>query len=310
MPSLISSRSYLGLAVEATPGTAVSPTHFVPIKTFKAGDNIKRVNDDGIRGVLAKDFGSYAATASADLSYDGQFYTDMPGYFLKAIFGQDTVTGSAAPYTHEFQLAPGNVVPPTLTITDFEVAGTRQYPYAVVEQFDLKWTGEGDVNYSVKMQSQQSTLLGTNPSSTFTNATPFLGWQSALTINGAANLNMTGGDLTIKRDIKPTYGANNTQQFTRMNVGQMEVTGKLSFDIVDYTEHNLYIQNNQYPIVVTFTQGSNVLVLQLSQAAIDKSDIDRSKEMVSVDLSFRGIYNSTDNGPMLIKLTNSVAAYS
>jgi hypothetical protein len=304
---LLSSLSFLGLAVETTPGTAAAATKFVPVKTFKATDDIKRVMDDGIRGVLAKDFGMYAGIAQANLEYEGQFYTDMPGYFLKCILGQDTVTGTG-PYTHKFSLLNG--MPPTLTITDYEVAGTRQYAYGVVEEVGLKWTSEGDLNYSVKMQSQQSTVLGSAPTPTYTNATPFLGWQGSLKINGANNLNMVSGDMTIKRDVKPTFGANNTQQFTRMNVGPVEVSGKLTFDIVDYTEHQLYLQNSQYPFVITFTQGTNVLTLTMSQCAIEKSEIDRSQEQVRVDLSYRALYNSTDNGPIQISLTNGLATYN
>lgn len=308
MPSLISQLSYLGLALETTPGTAVAPSHFVPIKTFKAGDEIKRIMDDGKRGVLAKDFGMYAATAMAQLEYEGQFYPDIPGYFLKCVMGTDTVTGTAAPYTHAFTLS--NAQPPTLTMTDYEVAGTRQYAYGVVEELSLKWTAEGDLTYTTKMQSQQSSVLGTAPTQSYTAAAPFLGYEASLKINGATNLNLVGGDMMLKRMVKPTYGANNTQQFTRMNVGELEVSGKLTFDIQDYTEHNLYLQNNQYPTVITFTQGTNILTLQMSQMAVDKSTVDRSQEMVRVDMSYKGIYNATDGGPVKISLQNSIAAYS
>lgn len=303
---LLSSLSFLGFAVETTPGTAVPATKFVPIKSFKAEDDIKRILDDGRRGVLAKDFGMYAGTASATLEYEGMMYPDMPGYFIKAIMGNDTVNGTG-PYTHSFTLS--NSMPPTLTITDYEVAGARQYAYGVVEEFGLKWASDGDVTYNVKMQAQASTVV-TTPTSTFTNAQPFLGWQAGLTINGATNYNMVSGELTLKREVKPTYGANNTQQFTRMNVGPLEVSGKMTFEIVDYTEHQLYLNNTQQPVVITFTQGSNILTLQMSQCGIEKSVIDRSQEMVRADVSFRGLYNATDNGPIKITLQNNIANYN
>lgn len=306
--SLLSSLSYLGLAFETTPGTIVAPTTFIPVKTFKPVDDFKRVMDDGKRGVLAKDFGMFDATHMASLEYEGQFYTDTPGYFLKAILGKDTVTGSGAPYSHAFTLASGAT--PSLTITDFEVAGTRQYAYACAEELQLKWTSEGELQYTTKLQSQASTILGTAPTSSFTTATPFMGWDTALEINGAADLNMVSGDMTLKRTLKPTYGANNTQSFTRMNVGELEVSGKLTFDIVDYTEHDLYLQNSQYPFIITFTQGTNTLTLQMSTCAIEKSEIDRSQEMVRVDLSYRALWNPTDAGPMKATLVNSVATYT
>lgn len=308
MPNaLLSALSKVGIALESTPGTAVPPTHYVPFKSYKSDDEYKMIADDGMRGVLAKNFGLYQGVGVAHLDYEGQFYPDMPGYFLKCILGTDTVTGTG-PYVHTLGLNQTGM-PPTLTVTDYQLASTRQFAYAVVEEVDIKWTSEGDVNYSTKLQSQTSTSVSTI-TPVYTNTPPIIGWQGAMTLNAASNINMVGGNMNLKRAIKPTYGSNNTQQFTRMNVGQLEVSGKLTFEVTDYTEQTLYLNNTQGAAVITFTQGTNTLKLQMSQLAVDKSSVDRSQEMLRIDMDYKAIYNSTDNGPCLIVLTNNVATYS
>lgn len=305
---IISYNSRAGLAKEVTWGTAIaSPTTWVPFKTLKSEDDIKRVIDSGIRGSLAKDFASYAGIASAKYDLDGMVYPDVFGNFLLAILGQDAVTGTG-PYTHAFTLAATQ--PPSYTLTDYDGVNERQFAGSVLQQLDLKFTTEGELSKSAKFVSKLSATAASIHTPTYGTIAPIVGYQSALTIAGAGNTRLIGGDLNLKRDVKFTFGANNSQSPTKVNVGTLEVTGKLDFEIDDYTELNYYLNTTQPIVVLTFTSGANVLTIQMSKCDFEKmAGIDRSQEMARVSASIRGIYNTTDAGPVKITLVNSIATY-
>ncbi|WP_407310516.1 phage tail tube protein [Desulfosporosinus sp. SB140] len=305
---IISYNSRAGLAKETTWGTAITaPTTWIPFKTLKSEDDIKRVIDDGIRGNLSKDFASYAGVASAKYDLDGMVYPDVFGNLLLAILGQDSVSGTS-PYTHAFTLAATQ--PPSYTLTDYDGVNERQFAGSILQQLDLKFTTEGELSKSTKWVSKLSTLAGSIHTPTYGTVQPIVGYQAALTIAGAGNTRLIGGDLSLKRDVKFTFGANNSQSPTKVNVGKLEVTGKLDFEIDDYTELQYYLNATQPIVVLTFTSGANILTIQMSKCDFEKiAGIDRSQEMARVSASIRGIYNTTDAGPIKISLVNSVASY-
>lgn len=297
----------MGLAKETIWGTAVAPTVWVPFKTLKSSDSIKRIIDTGIRGNLSKDYASYAGVSTGESSLDGDVYADSFGNFLLGLFGQDTITGTA-PYTHSFALSANQ--PPSYTLSDYDGINERQYTGAMITELGLKFTSDGELTKSAKFVSKASTIASSIHTPTFTTVSPFVGFQAALTIGGTANLNLIGGDLSIKRDNHFTFGANNSQAPTKLSIGKMEVTGKLDFEVSDYSELNYYLNATQPIVVMTFTNGTNVLTVQMSKCDFEKVDgLDRGSEVVKISASIRGLYNATDGGPCLIKLQNSVASY-
>lgn len=302
---IISYNSRLGLAKEITWGTAATaPTSWVPFKTLKSEDDIKRIIDSGKRGNLAKDFASYAGVMTGKVDIDGDVYTDLFGNFLMGIFGTDTVTGAASPYTHTFTL--NNNQPPSYTLFDYDGVNERVYAGAVISELDLKFTSDGELSKSAKFISKASAVSGSVHTATYSTTPPFLGWQAALTIGGAANTRLIGGDLSFKRPAKFTFGANNSQSPTKVNVGEMEVTGKLDFEIDDYTELGYYLNTTQPAVILTFTNGTNILTVQTSKCDFEKvAGLDRSQNVVRVSANIRGLYNTTDSGPVSVKLQNS-----
>lgn len=304
---IMSFNSKLGAAKETTWGTAVSaPTFWIPVSSGKLEDEVKRVTDSGRRGNLSKDFASYASITTGKAELEGFVHPDLEGNFLLGTFGQDAVTGTGT-YTHAFTLA--TTQPPSYTLFDYDGFSERAMAGSVIEELGYKFTVEGELTRSVKFTSKASAATSTHTAA-FTNVTPFMGYQCAMTIAGSANVRMIGGEITLKRSTKMTFGANNSQQPTKANVGQMEVTGKLDFEIDDYTEYNYYLNNTQPTVVLTFTSGTNTLVFQMTKCDFEKiSGLDRSQEMVRVSANIRALYNATDAGPIKVTLTNSVATY-
>lgn len=304
----ISALSHLGISKETTYGTAAAATMWIPVKDLKPADEIKYYLDEGKRGYAVKDFGAYQGTRMGQIEYAGDVYPDVIGHLLLAIFGKDTVTGAASPYTHTFQV--GNV-PPSYTFSDYNGVTERQWAGARLSEMGFKFaTDTGGLEFTLKGASKASvTTAVTTPS--FGTVNPFLGWQAAMTIGGTAVPGrLLAFEFSVKRALKEVFAANNSQDVSNIYSGVMEVTGKITTDFPDENELNHFLNNDQPALTVTLSQNANTSIkFQLSKVAFEKATPDRSQEFVRLDSDLRGLYNTTDAGPAAVVLTNAVATY-
>jgi hypothetical protein len=198
------------------------------------------------------------------------------------------------------------------TLSDYNVvagAQERRYPGAIIDEVDLKFDDDGMMKVSAKYQSKISALT-TKSTPTQNVIKPFQGWMASLTLGGVSNVNMLGGDLSIKRANQLIYAGNNSQDPTKYVTGRIEIHGKLTFDVDSEAEWLLYSNGTQQSIQIQFTiDANNSLTILLSKTDITKATIDRSNEFVRVDMDFKALYNATDAGLCQITLVNAVASY-
>lgn len=304
--AVLSALQHMGFAYETTYGTAVAPTFWVPVNSAKPEDEVKKINDEGRRANLTKLFNVYDGVTSSKMDLSMDCYADAVGYFLKAIMGQDSVTGTSPNYTHTFKVV--NALAPSMTLAYYNGITEHRHAGSVLTDLGFKFDTEGILTMDAKYLGMKSTTIAPVTAS-YSTVAPFLGYQSALTLAGSGNTNLVGGEINIKRDCKLLYGANNTQAPTKFSSGRIDITGKLTFDVE--TETELALLGAADPsILLTFTQNANLsLAFQFSLADIRKANIDTSQEFVRVDLEFDAYYNATDAGNATITLKNQVAAY-
>jgi len=297
---------HMGLAFETTFGTKVIPTFWVPVNSVKPEDDVKKINDEGRRGNLSKVFNVYDGVTSSKVDISMDAYPDAIGYFLKGILGQDVVTGTTPNFIHPFKVV--NAMAPSATLSYFNGVVEHGYGGSMITDLAFKWDTEGLLAMDAKFIGQKSAVV-TTTIPVYSTVVPFLGYQASLTVGGASNTNVVGGEITLKRDCKLLFGANNSQAATKASSGRIEITGKLTFDVEDETELAL-LGAADVPIVLTFTQSTGVvLTFQFSLADIRKASIDTSQEFVRCDLEFDAYYNATDGGNCTITLKNAIATY-
>jgi hypothetical protein len=301
--------TWLGLAKEATYGTAVNPTYYTPFKDVKPEDVIDYIKDQGIRGAMAMTYNVINGVQHSTMDITTDAYPDVIGLFLLAIMGSDTVTGASSPYTHAFKLA-RTAQPPSLTHSYYDGTSIRQFAGHIVEELDLKWAANATLEVDVKSQGKVSAVYGSSLSPTPTSTTPFAGWQFTATIGGSANLNLVGFDISLKRKLYVQHAANNSTQPTAIVAGGLEVTGKATFDKADDGELSAFLNNTQPSFVLTGTQPTTnyQLTINMGKCAFLKDPI-TAKEVVQGDVEFEAIDNGTNNGPIAITLVNAVATY-
>lgn len=299
------SLTHIGGAKEAAWGTSTVPTFWIPAKSVKSEPLVGRIVDNSRRGNASKDQASYTGTQKAKVSIESDFYQDHNPRIIAAVLGADTVTG-VGPYTHTMVL--GNTVP-SHSWTDYDTLSGRRYAGALCSSVTLKWaTEQGALEMAAEFESKMPTDVAETPP-TFSTVAPWLGWQMSLTIAAAGNTDCIGGEVTIKRTPKLIYGGANSKDPNRgFALGDVEVTGRLTFYAADSVIRGYYTNNTQPAVVITFTDGTNVLTITMTKCDFEKVQDDRGDEYVKWDVTFRGIHNTTDGGPAKVVATNAVSA--
>jgi len=300
-----SSRSYLGIAKEATRGTAVAPTAFIPVAVskLKPVDVIDPLYDEGLRGSVVKQYAYIPGRTRSTFEFGGPVFADTIPWSIAGMLGTVTTTGASAPYTHLITLensatTAAETQPTAFTLTDFYAADVRAYAGSNIHDFTLNFSAEGLLEYDSKATGWLSSSASTpTPSFTTVTATPV--WQATVTIGGSSVSNAVDGSIHMSRPVTPIYGLSNTQNPFQIFVGSLEVSGSLKFVMENNTELTRYLTNTQPAITITWNNGGAGAALTEIKATITKGAyhsavIDRSKDYVEVAVDLTGIANSTD----------------
>lgn len=307
----LTSLSYLGVGIEATPGTKIAPTAFIPIRGFKPQDVYQYVPDTGMRGQAVDIFGEYQGLTHGEYEVDGDFFPGSGGNLLAAIFGTDTLTGASSPYTHTFSVA-ADV--PSYTVGDYYVAGYRSWPGQKASRLELKFSPESGLTHTTRFQGWPSATDTAPSTKTFETEAFFLGWEASITIGGTANTQLQNCEITLERQKSAVlFSAQDSQQPYASFVGPMAATWKLGFYMEDDTEYDLATGGTVSDVALTITQSgtSDSLVLTSTKLQFTKPTISRSGDFVLVELEGTSVYNATDSGVISAVLKNGVSgAYS
>jgi hypothetical protein len=102
-------RRFIGLAKEAVPGTAVSPTYTFPMTTFTPVDKYTYLEDVAWRNAMAGLYNLIQGVRISDISLGGPFFADGIGYLLLNICGDywQSASGTTATATTVGATVPG-----------------------------------------------------------------------------------------------------------------------------------------------------------------------------------------------------------
>jgi hypothetical protein len=299
-------RSYLGIAKEATKGTAVAPTDFIPVMvdSLKPVDIIDPLYDTGLRGSMVTNYNYIPGRTRSTFDFGGHVFADTIGYPISGIMGAVATAGASAPYTHTVSLLNASATgadsqPISYTLTDFYAANVRSYAGIQIHDFSLKFNADGMLEYDAKGTGWASATVST-PTPAFSTVLPTPVWRGTVSIGGSAVSYAIEGNIDIKRNVTPIYGISGTQNPYQIFVGGLEVTGKLNFVMENDTELTRFLTNTQPALVLNWAYGAGASAVQL-QATITKgayvaAAIERGNDFVTVSVDINGQANTTDAG--------------
>ena len=317
-------KSFLGLALETTKGTAVTATDYVPItlNSFKPVEMINELLDNGIRGSMVENYNYVQGRRHTEIDFAGPVFADTIGYFVAGIMGDVTTTGASAPYTHTIALknavgTSGDAQPKALTITDYYAAGVRQFPGCQVHDLEFTFNADGMLEYTSKVTGYPSATT-TAPTPSFSTVVPTQVWTGTVTVGGTTISNAVTGTLKLERKVDPIFGIANTQAPYSVFLGALTVTGQVTFVMEDDTQLTNFLSNTQPALTFTWATGSGSTATQFavtaSKSAYTAAVVDRSKDYVEVTVDFNSLGNTTNAGatagysPVKFTLQNAKAS--
>jgi hypothetical protein len=299
-------RSYLGIAKEATRGTAVAPTDFIPVMkdALKPVDIVDPLYDTGLRGSNALNYNYIPGRTRSTVDFGGAVFADTVGYGIAGLLGSVATTGASAPFTHTISLfnslaSGGDVQPISYTLTDFYAVDVRSYPGCQFSDFSLKFNADGMLEYDAKSTGWASETVS-DPTPTFSTILPTPVWRGTVSVGGSTVATAMTGNIDMKRPATPIYGISATQDPYQVFLGPLEVTGKITFVMEDDSQLLNFLNNSQPALVFNWAYGSGASEVQiqatLTKGAYTTGVIERGEDFVQVSVDFNAQANTTDDG--------------
>lgn len=319
------SRSYLGIAKETrpTPGaapTAVAATDYIPFTSITPLDNIKYLDDMGMRGSMVAEYDVIQGNIHSEFEFAGDVFADTIGYVVGGVLGDVTTTGASAPYTHAISTLntqASNGQPTTWTLSDYYSLGsssTRQFAGTQFESVDFKFTADALLTYTAKAKGYQSATAA-NPTPSFSTVTPLPSWSGVVTLNGTTTAILADGNCSVQRPVDPIFTVDGSQRPYQLFAGAVTVGGALTLVLESDTELNYYLQNTKPSLQINFTQGAGAsaqqVQLNMTKCAFTVAKIDRGKEYIELAVTYKAMANTTDAGasagysPIKVTLKNA-----
>ncbi|TAL08215.1 MAG: hypothetical protein EPO02_13590 [Nitrospirae bacterium] len=318
MTKFIGRRGSLGVAKEASRGTAVAPAYWIPNAKMSFFDGIESASESQGLGNIADQDSFYVTFKMAQGSVDAELYDTALGYILMGLLGAAPVTTGGSPYTHTFTLSQTNTAQ---TLTFYWKDPDRNYAFrlGVIDSLKITAAPKGMVEYSFTIKSRKSNDWGTL-SPTFTSlGSKFLHQHVQVRLassigglSGASKLNLTNFDMTINRNsmFDETMG---TVEPIDILSQQLSVEGTLELKLEDETYRNLMRDNTYDAMEVKFVNGANsILQLQFPRVSFSQWTPDFTLNAISKQkINFKANYDAT-NGLDIIStavLTNLKTSY-
>ena len=299
-------RSYLGIAKEATKGTAVAPTDFIPVSkdSLKPQDIVDPLYDTGLRGSNVLNYNYIPGRTRSTVDFGGAVFADTIGYGIAGLLGAVATTGASAPFTHTISLfnsttSGADAQPISYTLTDFYAVDVRSYPGCQFSDFSLKFNADGMLEYDTKTTGFASSTVS-DPTPTFSTVLPTPVWRGTVSIGGSQVSTAMSGNIDMVRPVTPVYGISATQDPFQVFLGPLEVTGKITFLMETDAELTRFLNDTQPAIVLNWAYGAGASALQI-QATITKGAytaavIERGEDFVQVTIDLNAQSNATDAG--------------
>lgn len=236
------------------------------------------------------------------------------GYWLKAMFGAPTTTGSGT-FTHTFKLGAAQ---PSLVLEKKFATATATYMKlngCKISKFSMAAGGDGELTANLDIEGAKETVGTTAYDATLTAIalTRFNQFQAAITEGGSTLANCTAFsfdlDMGLDTDVYVIGGSGYRGDLPE---GIASVGGTLTVLFENTTLLTKAINNTETALVLTFTNGTNILRFTFPEVLLKMATPGiTGPQGVRLELPWQAFYgNGADATAMKVELINSQASYA
>lgn len=262
MTKFVGRRGTLGIAFEATRGTPVVPTMWVPFAKLSFHDSIESAAEDQGFGNIADQDSFYVTLVKGEGDVDAQLYDQAIPYFLGSLLGTKPVTTGGNPYTQTFTVNQTNQ-PVSLTLYWTDPDRDYIFPLAVVDTIKMSVKPLGIVEYTLSFKSKTARNW-THQTPVFTTLGSKFLHQHLLfklaanvgALTAASNISLKELNLSISRNtmFDEVMGTVEPEDILSQ---QLTVEGDLNLNLQDDVYRNYMLAGTYRAMEIGLVNGAN-----------------------------------------------------
>lgn len=318
MTKFVGRRGVLGIAKEATRGTPVNPTFWVPVATMSFRDTVEEQREEQGQGVIADSDSKYIVMQKGEGEVEAELYDKAMGLILYSLLGAAPTTTGSNPYTHAYTLSNSNQHG-SLALYWKDPDRSDMFPLSVVNSLNASVEASGKVGWTVGFMSKRSREWASQTQNFTSLGNKFLhqhvqirlaatvGALSAATPVSAKSLDLTINSNTMHDGVMGTVEPEDilNQQFS--------VEGSLNLNLEDDTYRD-YMLNGTYRAMEIKFLGSSTSSLTLQFPRVDFSEWEPDytlNEIAKQTINFKANYDQANALDIIstCSLINAQASY-
>lgn len=330
MSKFIGRQQEVGIGREATRGTIVAPTNWVPKVNFSVEDKVAKARFQGSYGNILGGDDALPALKWAEGDLEFELQDNSIALVLYALFGGLSTASFLSVYKHTLSIA-NSVQHQSLSLHMNDAIGasgspttTLAYARAMVDSLEISVkTGELVMAKASFIATVHKDWTRQTPSYTAQNkfthkhvSVKIAADTSSLT--AASKINVQELTLTIKKNVMREHSLGTVQPVDILNK-RIEISGKLKLTYEDRTYRDYMLNGTKKAMRISFVNGdvtigttNPTIQLDLSVVEFDQWDpAHPTDDVATQEVTFTALYDVTNN--VLIGansfVVNSTASY-
>ena len=301
MSKFVGRKGVLGIAVEASRGTAVAPTFWIPWTTMSYRDVVEEAREEQAFGVLADSDSKFVTQKMAEGEIESQIHDKALGAVLTGVLGASPSTSGSNPYTHTYTLSNSNQ-PKSVSLYWKDTDRSIIYPLGTADTFQISVEPSGIVGYTVGYKSKvERDFTSQTPNLTSLGSKflhQHLQFRLADTIgglSGATALSLKKLELNINKNA--TFDSvMGTVEPEDILAQQITVEGSLELNLEDDTYKD-YMLNGTYKAMEIYLYRSTSSSLKIQLPRVDFSEWEDDyplNEIAKQTINFKANYDAAN----------------
>ena len=236
------------------------------------------------------------------------------GFWLRAMFGNPTTTGSGEPYTHIFKV---NKSQPSLVLEQQypDIPAYEMFNGCKVSKFSFTYGGDTELTATMDILGAKRTVGAVPFAATLTDI-PLLkysNFQGTIEEGGAPLAIVTEASLNADFGLDGnTYTIGGGGYRTDLPEGSLQVSGSIKAFFADTALLNKAINNTKSSLKFKFTSGSHSLQFFMEEVVFEQTSPGIENEKgIMITLPFKAFYDNGVGGSAIVAtLVNSQDSYA
>lgn len=311
-------RGKLGVAIEATRGTPVSPTFWLPYTTMSFKDTVEEAREDQGLGVIADSDSKYVVMKMGEGEVESQIYDKALGVILTGVLGAAPSSSGSNPYTHAYTLANTNQHK-SLSLYWTDPDRSDMYALAMIDNFEINVEPSGIVEYTVGFKSKTAKDWTAQSSNYTSLGSKFLHQHLSFKVaaavgdlSAATALSLKSLKLTINKNTLFDNVVGTVEPEDILNQ-QISVEGELELNLEDDTWRNYMLDGTYRAMEIKLNRSaSSILTFQFPRVDFSEWESDFSlNEIAKQKINFKANYDAANALDIIstCELVNTQSSY-